>query len=209
MNGAGDVQFGFCASSPTLYLGAYTAGRSASDPPGRTRPPEAVAEGQDYYQRMLWGSILGFGNVWSTNSSISPDPTNDSQFWVFNAYAGLRQNPTGSDDGRWETVWASVTLPNLSTQPQMVFKPQLLDFAHVFVNDSSEAEIRIENFGGGELVFNDIVAPGSPFSTNIDGTSLTIPALGTATIKVKFNPMQPGSFSDSLTFSSNDPSHPG
>lgn len=209
VNGNGDVQFNFSASSPTMYVGTYTSGRSADDPAGGTRPAEAVAPGLDFYMR-----LAGISNAWGPQSSIAADPENDNNFWLFNAYAGDRTDTTGFDDGRWETVWANVSYAQLSENPQIIAGPDAYDFTHVFVGDSSMFKISIENLGGVDLVINDITLPGEPFS--IDAALLpsegqlpvSIPALTKTELVYKFKPLTAGTFIDSVQIHSNDSVNP-
>ncbi|MCB9088283.1 MAG: choice-of-anchor D domain-containing protein [Calditrichae bacterium] len=210
VNSAGDAQFGFGASSYTLYGGAYTAGRAALDPAGSTRPAETVAEGLDFYVR----TFGGFRNRWGDYSGISIDPADDSQFWIFNLYAGLRGSPTGNEDGRWETMWANATLPDLVQEPDILVTPQAIDYGTAFVGDSVVKSIYIDNNGGNALTVSTISAPAAPLYLDLSSLSnggtlpITIPSLGRERIKVIYNPLMAGSSNDVVNISSDDPDQP-
>jgi hypothetical protein len=103
VNAAGDAVFGFAASSPAMYCGAYVTGRAAGDAPGTVRGTDTVRAGLDYY-------IRTFGtprNRWGDYSGASLDAADDNVFWVFNEYAIERGTPIDDEDGRWGTAWAS------------------------------------------------------------------------------------------------------
>jgi hypothetical protein len=102
VNSDGDAQFGFGASAPGLFAGAFVAVREAGDPAGTVRPAETVHAGVDSYVRML-GS---FRARWGDYSGISVDPTNDDFAWVFNQFADERGTVILGEDGRWGTAWA-------------------------------------------------------------------------------------------------------
>ncbi len=105
VNRDGTAKFGFSASAPTIFAGAYVTGRTANDPAGTVRPSEVIKEGEAPYKRFFGGSR----NRWGDYSGISVDPTNDDFVWVFNEYAAEPGSPTngsqGVEDGRWGTAW--------------------------------------------------------------------------------------------------------
>ncbi len=105
VNRDGAALFGFSASAPTLFGGAFVTGRVPADPPGTVRTPEVVHLGEAPYNRFFSGPR----NRWGDYSGIAIDPTNDDFAWVFNEYAEQQgtvfsQYPT--QDGRWGTAWA-------------------------------------------------------------------------------------------------------
>ena len=106
VNSLGDVLFGFSASAPTIYAGAYAAGRQAGDAPGTVQPSLTLKAGEDWYYRSFGGSQ----NRWGDYSGVCVDPQEPDKFWVFNEFADTRGTPTngGTQDGRWGTVWARV-----------------------------------------------------------------------------------------------------
>ena len=108
VNSAGDAAFGFAASSPAIYGGAYAAQRDVTDPPGTVGATQVVRAGVDYYIRTFGGPR----NRWGDYSGIALDPTNDDTYWVFNEWADQRGTIISGEDGRWGTTWASlISLP--------------------------------------------------------------------------------------------------
>jgi hypothetical protein len=97
VNRDGEARFGFSASAPTIFAGAFVAGVLG--------PTQTVKAGEDYYIRTFGGPR----NRWGDYSGIALDPTNEKSFWVFNEFADQRGSPTagpsGPEDGRWGTAW--------------------------------------------------------------------------------------------------------
>jgi hypothetical protein len=97
VNRDGEAKFGFSASAPTIFAGAFAAGILGAT--------ETVKAGEDYYIRTFGGGR----NRWGDYSGIALDPTNEKFFWVFNEFADQRGSPTagpsGPEDGRWGTAW--------------------------------------------------------------------------------------------------------
>ena len=104
VNSQGTAKFGFSASAPTIFAGAFVTGREAGDPPGTVQASMTVHAGEDFYVRTFGGPE----NRWGDYSGISLDPTDDNVFWVFNQFADDRGTilPPG-EDGRWGTAWAA------------------------------------------------------------------------------------------------------
>lgn len=106
LNRNGSAAFGFSASAPSIYAGAFVAVRGPHDPSGTVRNPETVADGVAPYLRTFGGPR----NRWGDYSGISVDPANDDTFWVFNEYADTPGDPRMVglvvEDGRWGTAWA-------------------------------------------------------------------------------------------------------
>jgi hypothetical protein len=106
VNKNGSAAFGFSASAPSTYAGAFVAVRGPFDVAGTTRAPETVQDGLAPYLRTFGGPR----NRWGDYSGMSVDPANDDTFWVFNEYAETPGDPrlVGSvvEDGRWGTAWA-------------------------------------------------------------------------------------------------------
>jgi hypothetical protein len=102
VNQQGYVGFGYVASSPTLYVGAYGSLLS-----GAVEQPFTVKSGLDVYLRR--SSSRAGVNSFGQYSSITVDPTDDS-FWIYNQFADVRGSiDSNGDDGRWGTVWARVS----------------------------------------------------------------------------------------------------
>ena len=108
VNRFGAVAFGFSASAPTIYAGAFVTGRSPFDAPGTVRQSELVHAGLAPYVRTFGGGR----NRWGDYSGIALDPSNDDFYWVFNQYADtpgdVLEPPFPPEDGRWGTAWARV-----------------------------------------------------------------------------------------------------
>jgi FlgD Ig-like domain len=95
----GNMAVGFSASGPSVYPGAYYATRLSGDPAGVISAPTALALGVDYYRRYFGGT----SNRWGNYSGIALSQPDQTDFWIFNQYAGPRgSGPTG-ENGRWHT----------------------------------------------------------------------------------------------------------
>ncbi|MEJ2581699.1 MAG: hypothetical protein P8127_08710, partial [Acidobacteriota bacterium] len=86
VNRNNQAMFGFSGSAPSIFAGAFAAGRNPADPSGSVRESMVVREGVDSYFRTFGGSR----NRWGDYSGISTDPSNDKFFWIFNQYAAER-----------------------------------------------------------------------------------------------------------------------
>lgn len=112
VDSAGNLAISFAASAPTIYPGAYFAGRLASDPPTTTRPAGALRAGKDFYIRDFTTSTT-VTSRWGDYSGITVDPADGTTFWTFNEYALPRGTILGGlpeEDGRWGNAWGSFTL---------------------------------------------------------------------------------------------------
>jgi hypothetical protein len=105
VNRQNEAKIGFSASAPTIFAGAYVAGRKPGDAPGSLRTSGTVKAGEAPYKRYFGGTR----NRWGDYSGISVDPSNDDFFWVFNEFADEQGSPgegsEGPEDGRWGTAW--------------------------------------------------------------------------------------------------------
>jgi hypothetical protein len=103
VNANGAAKFGFAASAPSIFCGAYMAGRESTDPPGTVQPAAPVQIGLDTYVR-----TFGSGeNRWGDYTGASVDPVDGTTFWIFNQYAEARGTGFPPEDGRWGTAWKS------------------------------------------------------------------------------------------------------
>ena len=101
VNRNGVAKFGFSASGPDIYAGAFVTGTDPSYPVGMVGPTETIKAGEDYYLRTFGGPR----NRWGDYSGISVDPSNESKFWIFNMYAAPQGTDIGGEFGRWGTAW--------------------------------------------------------------------------------------------------------
>jgi hypothetical protein len=111
VNRDGDAMFGFSASAPTMFAGAFAAGRQVNDPPGTVQHAETVHAGEDFYFRRFGGP----NNRWGDYSGIALDPSNEKFFWVFNEFADQRGTILSAfpdQDGRWGTAWGRTKFEN-------------------------------------------------------------------------------------------------
>jgi hypothetical protein len=108
VNRDGFTAFGFSASAPTIFPGAYVTGRAADAAPGLVQSSEVVHAGEDFYVR-TFNTMATVSSRWGDYSGIAVDPTNNNFFWVFNEFADQRGTVlTGlpEEDGRWRMTWA-------------------------------------------------------------------------------------------------------
>jgi len=114
VNSTDDVIIGFAASAPSIFPGAYYAGRYSTDSPGTVNPSVVVKAGVDFYERTFGGAR----NRWGDYTGASVSPVNDQTFWVYNEYAMTRGTPLGipPEDGRWGTAYAKVPIGNLPVE---------------------------------------------------------------------------------------------
>ncbi len=110
-----EMVLGFAASAPTIYPGAYYAGRIPTDPAGTTPYTGTLKAGEDYYYRTFGGSR----NRWGDYSGMSVDPADDITFWIYNEYASTRGTVFSSyptEDGRWATAFGKIVDPPLPVE---------------------------------------------------------------------------------------------
>jgi hypothetical protein len=88
-NTNGEVAYGYSASSPTTYVGAYAS--------------VGMSE-QSYHVKSGLAPYVRDSGRWGFYTSISVDPVDDS-FWVFNQYADIVDI---GGDGRWGTTWGQL-----------------------------------------------------------------------------------------------------
>ncbi|MCL0068909.1 choice-of-anchor D domain-containing protein, partial [Thermodesulfovibrionales bacterium] len=77
-----------------------------------------------------------------------------------------------------------------------------LDFGSVIVTQSHDLDFTVTNTGGGTLTGEAALPAGSPFSI-VSGSPFSIPAGQDATVTVRFSPAAVGSFSETVSFTSN------
>jgi hypothetical protein len=132
VNRNGEAAFGFSASAPSIYAGAYVTGRQPRDAAGEVQTSLTVKEGEDYYFRPFSGTR----NRWGDYSGIAVDPSNDKFFWVFNEFADERGTVIFGQDGQWGTAYA-----------RFRFKKSGFDKALAFTSDITPDELALaQNF---------------------------------------------------------------
>lgn len=108
VNKNNDMLLGFSQFASNQFAAAAYALRLGTDPPGTTRDPFVYKAGEDYYSK----TFSGTRNRWGDYSASHVDPVNDRDMWTLQEYAGTRIPPgTGSNDSRWSTQWAKVSVP--------------------------------------------------------------------------------------------------
>ena len=107
VNRDGFAAFGFSASAPTTYAGAFVTGRSSTDAAGTVQPSQVVHAGLDFYLRRFSANPAA-RNRWGDYTAVVVDPTNNDFFWVFNEFADMQGTPlvAGDGQGRWRMTWA-------------------------------------------------------------------------------------------------------
>lgn len=105
VDAAGNIGFGFSASSETIFVGAYYTARAATDAPGTVQATGVLQAGLAPYVRNLGG-----GNRWGDYTGAAVDPANGS-LWILGQYAMTQGQPAGGD-GRWATRWGNFTFPD-------------------------------------------------------------------------------------------------
>ena len=108
----GNLAVGFAGSGPAIYPGSYYTGRRVADAPGTTLPVHALRQGVDYYVRAFSTSTSpAVTSRWGDYTGIWLDPSNETNFYVYNEHALTRGTVIGSvgahEDGRWGTAWGS------------------------------------------------------------------------------------------------------
>jgi hypothetical protein len=140
VNSSGDAIIGFSASAPTIYLGAYYAGRYSTTPAGTVLASQIFKPGLDYYIR-----TFGSGrNRWGDYSGSSVDPSDDQTFYVFNEYALVRGTPLSGEDGRWGTAFGVVPVSALPVELSS-FTAKVLRTGEVRLDWRTETEV--SNYG--------------------------------------------------------------
>jgi hypothetical protein len=107
VNGQGDAAMGFSGSKATEFVGAYTCGRTAADPPGAMQAVALIKSGEAPYQRLDNNGE----NRWGDYSATSLDPNDDTTIWTIQEYA---TNINVNIWGTWTAQLLSPTPPPLT-----------------------------------------------------------------------------------------------
>ncbi len=103
VNGQGHVAVGYSGSKSTEFVGAYTSGRLATDPPGTMQGITLLKAGEAKYQ-----ISDGTRNRWGDYSYTSLDPSDDMTIWTTQEYAGPRDSYDTFDTwGTWTSALRS------------------------------------------------------------------------------------------------------
>jgi len=113
-----------------------------------------------------------------------------------------------------DTAAITATLFGSSFETRVTFvpakatvSPASIDFGFVRVDGSKTAAVLIQNDGWANLVM-DIVSTDVPFSHDVPSEGMVVSYAQTDTILVTFAPSDTGSFADTLSFMTNDPTQP-
>ncbi|MGI8905333.1 MAG: beta strand repeat-containing protein [Candidatus Sumerlaeaceae bacterium] len=107
VSGQGHVAMGMSGAKSTEFIGAWTAGRFASDPSGTMGAPLQFKAGDAKYSVSFGGSP----NRWGDYSFTSLDPNDDMSIWTIQEYA---RTPSGSQD-----LWSTWIVKELSAAPTL------------------------------------------------------------------------------------------
>ncbi|MEO2153628.1 MAG: choice-of-anchor D domain-containing protein [Aquificota bacterium] len=126
---------------------------------------------------------LSLGFAQTTEGKIPDGPAKEGAYWVLSLYGKL--------------------------VPYAVITPTQINFGQVKVGETKTATVNITNKGPGYLVIKKI-ALSQGYAFKIVATNCTKPLDENKScfIEVSFTPPKQGSYTDSLTFETNDPKHP-
>lgn len=151
VNSAGDAIIGFAASAPTIYCGAYYAGRYSTTPAGTILAFQVFKPGLDSYVR-IFTSNGGTRNRWGDYSGSSVDPSDDETFYIFNEYALTRGTDLGDGElGRWGTAFGVVPVTALPVELSS-FTAKVLRNEGVQLDWTTETEVNNYGFEVGRQV---------------------------------------------------------
>jgi len=175
VDAVGDLAVGFSASGPAIFPGSYYSGRLFADAPGTTRPARALRTGQDYYVRAFSTSTSpAVSSRWGDYSGIWLDPSNETNFYVYNEHALTRGTVLASvgphEDGRWGTAWGSFNATTLAAAVGAPLPGQLIisemtprgplgaldEFVEIFNNtDTAHTVAAVDGSGGYAVAAED------------------------------------------------------
>ncbi len=177
-----NMAIGFSASGPSIYASAYYATRALADPAGTIGNSVLLAAGLDFYVRTFTSSLTA-SSRWGDYSGISLCPVDESNFWVYNEYAGTRGTPTTvsgvTEDGQWfskvgtfsscQPVAVAISSFNASAKGDIVtlrgaFQSTLsIDVVNIYRAAGNGGFVRIDAVPatGNEFTYTDRVAAGN------------------------------------------------
>jgi hypothetical protein len=103
-----DALIGYSTFSASRYASAAYSFESHRDPE-IVEPEQPLMNGLGPYVK--FGSPNTGTNYWGYYSGAAVDPTNDTDLWTLQEYAGTNSGSTG-DFGRWGTWWGMVAIAN-------------------------------------------------------------------------------------------------
>ncbi|KFE63048.1 choice-of-anchor D domain-containing protein [Hyalangium minutum] len=178
------------------------ATRGADEPGEVTVPVEIVNTGDVSLNLSASTSAASASNPFSVSpSSIAIAPLQHKLLTVkfnnANLSAGVFNGQLTLRDGAFE-----LAIPLQSTLSSTLFSitPPRLDFtAHELgVSTPQTLEAALNNQSDSPVTVIGATQPGSPFSVDLPGSGLTIPAHGVAPLRITFRPSAPGSFDETL-----------
>lgn len=183
-------------TAKTAYLAGGTTLTNFFCP---TAPPPPACTDNDGDTYAVEGGTCGPVDCNDANAAVRPSATE-------NCTDGIDNNCNGLIDDLDPTA---VGCPVLS--PDINLNPATLSIGSVLISDSFARNAVIQNLGTAALVVNTIAPAGgmsTEFSFTIPGTPFTIPAGGSQTVTVTYQPVDAGTDNGSLVISSNDPDEP-
>ncbi len=107
VNKNNDTLIGFTQFSPLTYPSSAYAIRRSGDTMNAMRDPVVYRPGQANYN-LGSGSGTTRQNRWGDYSAAQTDPTNDTDFWTVQEYAGTVRDFGIGLAGNWETYWSQI-----------------------------------------------------------------------------------------------------
>ena len=153
------------------------------------------------------------GGSWSTALTIANGDDNGTQFSTSDAPAGIDNNTsvqlrfrgTGATTGDY-CYGHQVTVTGIGgaqTAPD-IDAPATLQFGTITSGSSKSLDISVANQGTASLNISSITSPANPFSVGTNNCT-AVGAGSNCVISIVFSPTNEGSFSSSISISSDDP----
>ncbi|KUJ83721.1 hypothetical protein AVO43_07765 [Microbulbifer sp. ZGT114] len=153
------------------------------------------------------------GSSWSSVLTVENGQDNGTIFTGSGSPAGIDNNTqvqvrfrgTGSTIGDY-CYGQSVTVSGTSgatTEPD-INAPASLDFGDIAPGNTNTLGATISNTGTADLVINNVSAPSAPFSIASNNCGTVSPS-ASCQLTIDFSPSADGSYSSSISISSNDP----
>ncbi|MHB8790139.1 MAG: MopE-related protein [Desulfobulbaceae bacterium] len=169
----------------------------AQDPTAKGCPTTCTDNDGDGYS--VGGGTCGQVDCNDANAAVSPAATE-------NCTDGIDNNCNGLIDAQDP---AAVGCP--ASAPNINLSPATLIFGSALIGDSLARNTVIQNLGTADLVVDSISPAGgtsTEFSITAPGTPFAIPAGGSRTVTVTYQPVDGGTDNGGLVISSDDPDEP-